>query len=78
MSLTHLQRLEAVISATDPGVPNWLDTAGYTKGTIVGRMMDCSSEPTTPTVTKVKLADVRKDLPADSPATNKLLIRGSL
>jgi hypothetical protein len=58
-------KFRAVISATDPGVPNWLDTAAYAKGTIVGRWTDCSSTPT-PTVTKVRLADVRKYLPADT------------
>jgi hypothetical protein len=55
--------LRVVVSARDPGVPNWLDTAGYTTGVIQGRWMECSSEPI-PVVRKVAVADVRKWLPA--------------
>ena len=59
-------KFRAVIAATDPGVPNWLDSAGYASGVMFGRWTECSSSPT-PTVTKVKLADVRHYLPADTP-----------
>ncbi|SDD69837.1 Protein of unknown function [Sphingomonas sp. YR710] len=59
-------RFYAVISLRDPGVPNWLDPAGFTEGTIYGRWYDCDSHPT-PTITRVKFADVRKHLPADTP-----------
>ena len=59
-------KFRAVISAADPGVPNWLDTAGYAKGTMFGRWTECDSGPT-PMVTKVKLTDVRKYLPVDTP-----------
>ena len=59
-------RFRAVISLEDPGVPNWLDPAGYTEGGIYGRWYDCSSEPV-PTLTKVKLADLRSHMPADTP-----------
>jgi hypothetical protein len=59
-------KFRAVISATDPGVPNWLDSAGYAKGMLEGRWRECSSYPT-PTLTRVKLADLRKYLPADTP-----------
>jgi hypothetical protein len=59
-------RLRIVISAEDPGVPNWIDTAGYKSGALLGRWTECSSAPT-PTVTKINLADVRKALPADTP-----------
>ena len=59
-------KFRAVISATDPGVPNWLDSAGYKQGTVFGRWKQCSSYPT-PTLTRIKLADVRKYLPADTP-----------
>ncbi len=59
-------KFRAVLAGSDPGVPNWLDTAGYRKGGIIGRWTECSSNPT-PTITKVKLADVRKHLPADTP-----------
>ncbi len=59
--------LRVVVSARDPGVPNWLDTAGYRTGVIQGRWVDCSSEPV-PSVRKVKLADVRNELPAGTPS----------
>ena len=59
-------KFRAVVSATDPGVPNWLDTAGYAKGAFLGRWTDCSDTPT-PTIIKVKLTDVRNHLPADTP-----------
>ena len=59
-------RFRAVIALTDPGVPNWLDPAGYTEGGIYGRWYDCDSEPR-PTITRVKLAELRGHLPADTP-----------
>jgi hypothetical protein len=62
-------KFRAVISAADPGVPNWLDNAGYKKGTMVGRWTECSSAPV-PVITKVNVADVRKYLPADTPLVN--------
>jgi len=59
-------RFRAVIALTDPGVPNWLDPAGYNEGGIYGRWYECDSEPV-PTITKVKLADLRDRLPPDTP-----------
>ncbi|WP_404480326.1 hypothetical protein [Novosphingobium sp. BL-52-GroH] len=59
-------KYRGVIALTDPGVPNWLDPAGYTEGGIYGRWYDCDSEPL-PTITRVKLADLRAHLPADTP-----------
>jgi hypothetical protein len=56
----------AVISLTDPGVPNWLDPAGFTEGTIYGRWYDCDSCPT-PTLKRVKSSDIRRHLPKDTP-----------
>jgi hypothetical protein len=55
--------LRIVVSARDPGVMNWLDTAGYASGVIQGRWLDCSSQPV-PTVRRVALKDVRKSLPS--------------
>jgi hypothetical protein len=55
-----------VVSANDPGVPNWLDTAGYNSGAIQGRWTECSANPV-PSIQKVALADVRKYLPAETP-----------
>jgi hypothetical protein len=57
--------LRVVVSAKDPGVPNWLDTAGNATGVIQGRWTNCNENPV-PSVKKVKLADVRKNLPAET------------
>ena len=59
-------KYRGVIALTDPGVPNWLDPAGYAEGGIYGRWYDCDSEPV-PTLKRVKLADLRQHLPADTP-----------
>ena len=59
-------KLRAVVALTDPGVPNWLDTAGFKQGTIYGRWYDCSSNPL-PTLKRVKLSQLRDHLPADTP-----------
>jgi hypothetical protein len=57
-------RLRIVISAKDPGVRNWMDTSGYARGAVQGRWTGCDSQPI-PTVTKVKLSELRAHLPAD-------------
>jgi hypothetical protein len=36
----------AVICARDPGVPNWLDTAGYTQGSLTARFLRADFAPT--------------------------------
>ena len=59
-------KFRVVISARDPGVPNWLDVADYQRGMIIGRWKECDSYPE-PTVTKIKVADARKYLPTDTP-----------
>jgi hypothetical protein len=59
-------RFRAVIALEDPGVPNWLDPAGYKEGGIYGRWFDCDSEPL-PTIRRVKLTELRDHLPADTP-----------
>jgi hypothetical protein len=61
--------LRIVVSARDPGVPNWLDTAGHAQGLIQGRWFDCDSEPI-PQVRKLALADVRAALPPQTPAVS--------
>ena len=59
-------RFYGVLSLSDPGVPNWLDPAGFTEGTIYGRWYDCDSHPL-PTIRRVKLVSLRDHLPADTP-----------
>jgi hypothetical protein len=57
--------LRVVVSAKDPGVPNWLDTAGYPRGVVQGRWTECDSQPV-PSVRKLALSAVRKALPRDT------------
>ena len=52
-----------VISARDPGVHNWLDTAGYESGAIQGRWFGANATPN-PSIRKVKFVDVWDYLPA--------------
>ncbi|MFT3931109.1 MAG: hypothetical protein QM709_12525 [Spongiibacteraceae bacterium] len=57
--------LRVVVANRDPGVPNWLDTAGHTKGLIQGRWAECDAHPV-PVIRKVALAELRNYLPADT------------
>jgi hypothetical protein len=59
----------AVIAHTDPGVPNWLDTAGRVTGLIAARYYR-PKDVVTPTVKVVPLAEVRKYLPASTPTVS--------
>ncbi len=59
-------KLRIVVSARDPGIANWMDTAGHPTGIIQGRWTGCDSQPI-PEVRKVKVADVAQLLPADTP-----------
>lgn len=58
--------LRVVISEQDPGVPNWVDTAGYARGLVQGRWTHCDSHPV-PIVKKVSVAEVREHLPPETP-----------
>jgi len=60
-------KLRVVISRRDPGVQNWLDKADNPWGIIQMRWKRPTDAPDA-TVTRVKLADVRRHLPADTPA----------
>ena len=70
--------LRIVVSAKDPGVRNWLDTAGHPTGVIQGRWYQCDSQPV-PTIVKVPVAEVRNVLPSSTPMITpekrELLIR---
>lgn len=58
-------RFRAVLSVEDPGVANWLDSGSHLKGMLIGRWYRSSSHPT-PTLTKVKFAQLRDHLPPDT------------
>ncbi len=84
-SLNHTQlsldddgRFRGVISITDPGVANWLDPAGNTWGTMMGRFINPAATPQA-TVRRVKAAELDQVLPAStrrvSPAERDQSIR---
>ncbi|MGE0387567.1 MAG: hypothetical protein AB7Q97_22795 [Gammaproteobacteria bacterium] len=60
-------RYRMVVANHDPGVPNWLDTAGRLTGILRLRQYHQQKDVATPTATKVRLADVHRHLPADTP-----------
>lgn len=71
-SLTNFQalpdadgRVRIVVSQRDPGVPNWLDTVGLLSGSLMWRWY-WASEQVQPLVQRVKLADLRQHLPAQT------------
>jgi hypothetical protein len=72
-------KFRAVLSPEDPGVHNWLDTGGHLYGMLIGRWYRCSSHPL-PTLRKVKLADLREELPPGTAfvgaAERERLLRG--
>jgi hypothetical protein len=59
-------RMRVVLSLDDPGVPNWLDPAGWRQGGMQWRWNEVDVAPH-PTVTRLKLRDLRRALPADTP-----------
>lgn len=61
--------LRFVVAAQDPGVPNWLDNAGYESGMICARWQRCDVYPEH-TTRRVKTAEVREFLPADHPVVD--------
>ena len=56
----------AVVSLTDPGVPNWLDPAGRHRGLIQFRFFFTDAEPL-PDLRVVPLARLRDHLPGETP-----------
>jgi len=57
-----------VVSATDPGVPNWLDTGGHREGFMFLRWQGLTGPvPSQPETQVVRLADLRQHLPPDEP-----------
>ncbi|MEO3760470.1 DUF1214 domain-containing protein [Mycobacterium sp. B14F4] len=54
--------LRVVISARDPGVANWLDTAGHSNGAMILRCVRTETAPT-PSARVVAFADISSELP---------------
>jgi hypothetical protein len=75
-SLNHHQakldsdgRFRCVIAHRDPGVPNWLDTAGYPEGMIQYRWVWSKDNPTA-SLRRVRFDELRSALPADTPSVS--------
>jgi hypothetical protein len=58
-----------VVSATNPGVANWLDNTGLANGSVTLRFQDVNGALTQSSVTTqvVPISDVRQHLPAETP-----------
>ena len=56
-----------VVSHQDPGVPNWLDTANWEKGSLFARWTYCEGYPKGLKSQVVKLAQLRAVLPKTTP-----------
>ena len=57
--------VRVVLCARDPGVANWLDTAGHSNGPIILRCVRTETAPT-PTTRVVPFDDIPAELPADT------------
>ena len=57
--------VRVVLCARDPGVANWLDTAGHSNGPIILRCVRTKTAPT-PTTRVVPFADIQAELPSDT------------
>jgi Protein of unknown function (DUF1214) len=55
----------AVISLSDPGVPNWLDPVGNARGLICARVLRAKTAPKV-ALRKVKLSELRRELPTQT------------
>ena len=67
---THVDtdnRVRYVISRQDPGVQNWLDTAGWAEGSFCARWTYCSAYPTDIVARLVKLDELDRHLPTETP-----------
>ena len=70
-------RLRIVVSAVDPGVPNWIDTEDRSEGMLVYRSIGTRTRPV-PDTTVVRIADVRAHVPASHPAVDPATRRAQL
>jgi hypothetical protein len=58
-------RVRMVVCARDPGVANWLDTAGFSNGAMILRCVRTSTAPT-PSARVVPFDEIASALPADT------------
>jgi hypothetical protein len=58
MALGDNGSFRIVISARDPGVPNWIDTGGHSRGTMFWRFLLPKEDPPTPQCRVVPLSEV--------------------
>lgn len=58
-------QVRVVLCADDPGVANWLETAGHSNGAMILRCVRTETAPT-PTARLVKFDDITAALPADT------------
>lgn len=63
-------KCRVVLAHKDPGVPNWLDTAGATEGCLQYRYIWTEDNPI-PDVLEVDFAEVRANLPAETPVVTR-------
>jgi len=56
-------RFRAVVSATDPGTVNWIDSEGHLQGCLIYRWLRCNVTPTA-TARAVKLSNLAELLPS--------------
>ncbi|ORB09300.1 hypothetical protein BST30_00190 [Mycobacterium mantenii] len=61
--------VRVVLCDRDPGIANWLDTAGHSNGPIILRCVRTETAPT-PTTRVVPFADIRAELPSDTAQIN--------
>ena len=61
-------KVRFVASWTDPGMPNWLDVSGRLLHVIGIRFFQSEATPPNPTLKTVKLADLARYLPEDTPS----------
>lgn len=57
--------VRVVLCGRDPGVANWLDTAGYSNGAMILRCVRTTTAPT-PKTRLVTFADIASALPAET------------
>jgi len=63
-------KVRVVVAHRDPGVPNWLDTAGHLEGILQYRWIWTKTYPV-PTARVVKFDQIRAELPADTPSVTE-------